>query len=72
MRVSVFGLGVGCVTAACLARSGHRVVGVDVSADKVGMVNASISPIVEPAWGNRCLRWSRPAGCGPPPLARKR
>ena len=33
MRVSVFGLGyVGCVTAACLARAGHEVVGVDVNA----------------------------------------
>ena len=49
MRVSVFGLGyVGCVTAACLARAGHQVVGVDISAEKVGMLNSSISPIVEP------------------------
>jgi GDP-mannose 6-dehydrogenase len=52
MRVSVFGLGyVGCVTAACLARSGHDVVGVDVNADKVAMVNAGTSPIVEPGLG---------------------
>ena len=36
MNVSVFGLGyVGCVTAACLARDGHHVVGVDVNAEKV-------------------------------------
>ena len=48
MNVSVFGLGyVGCVTAGCLARVGHRVFGVDVSAEKVAMVNAGQSPIVE-------------------------
>jgi GDP-mannose 6-dehydrogenase len=52
MNVSVFGLGyVGCVTAGCLAARGHRVVGVDVSLDKVAMVNAGISPIVEPGLG---------------------
>lgn len=49
MRVSVFGLGyVGCVTAACLARSGHHVIGVDVNAEKVAMVNAGSPPVVEP------------------------
>jgi GDP-mannose 6-dehydrogenase len=52
MNVSVFGLGyVGCVTAACLARAGHRVVGVDVNADKVAMINDGKSPIVEPGLG---------------------
>lgn len=49
MQVSVFGLGyVGCVTAACLARVGHDIIGVDVTPDKVAMVNAGTSPIVEP------------------------
>ena len=49
MRVSVFGLGyVGCVTAACLAKAGHAVVGVDVNAEKVAMINTATSPIVEP------------------------
>jgi GDP-mannose 6-dehydrogenase len=52
MRVSVFGLGyVGCVTAACLAKTGHQVVGVDLNADKAAMVAAGESPIVEPGLG---------------------
>ncbi len=46
--VSVFGLGyVGCVSAACFAKEGHDVVGVDVSQSKVDMVNAGRSTIVE-------------------------
>ena len=49
MRVAVLGLGyVGCVTACCLARDGHHVIGVDISADKVAMINAGLSPIIEP------------------------
>lgn len=49
MRVSVFGLGyVGCVTASCLARAGHEVVGVDVNGEKVAMINAAMPPVVEP------------------------
>lgn len=49
MRVSVFGLGyVGCVTAACLARAGHEVTGVDVNPEKTAMINEGKSPVVEP------------------------
>ncbi|PWU25424.1 MAG: GDP-mannose dehydrogenase, partial [Candidatus Rokuibacteriota bacterium] len=53
MRVSVFGLGyVGCVTSAGLAKAGHEVIGVDVSRDKVDMVNAGRAPVVEPGLGD--------------------
>src|SRR3546814_2374394 len=36
------------VCAACFAERGHTVIGVDVSADKIRLINAGKSPIVEP------------------------
>lgn len=51
--ISVFGLGyVGVVTAACFAKEGHNVIGVDVSQEKVDMLNAGFSPIVEDQIGD--------------------
>ena len=48
MRVSIFGLGyVGIVSAACLARRGHEVVGVDPIQLKVDLVNSGVPPVAE-------------------------
>jgi GDP-mannose 6-dehydrogenase len=48
-RVAVFGMGyVGCVTAACVSRDGHQVIGVDVDRDKVATLQAGSSPVGEP------------------------
>ena len=51
--VSVFGLGyVGCVSAACLASRGCRVVGVDVNAGQGRVPRQGRSPVVEEQIGD--------------------
>lgn len=60
MRISIFGLGyVGTVTSACFARLGHQVIGVDVNAQKVGLLNDGKSPIVEEEIGELVLQQVR-------------
>lgn len=52
MKVSVLGLGyVGAVTAACLAKDGFDVLGVDVNPEKVRLINEGRSPVVEAGIG---------------------
>jgi UDPglucose 6-dehydrogenase len=49
MNVGVLGLWhLGCVTAACLAAAGHRVIGFDPSSEVVDALSASRPPIAEP------------------------
>lgn len=52
-NISIFGLGyVGCVSLGCLAEQGNTLIGVDISEDKVGLINEGKPTIVEDKIGD--------------------
>lgn len=58
MNIGVLGLGyVGTVTAACLAKMGHYVLGVDIDQKKVELINSGKAPFFEP--GLASLVWDQ-------------
>ncbi len=63
MNISIVGLGyVGAVSAACFADMGHHIWGVDISHEKVRIINEGRSPIVEVGLAEKIGK-GRKSGC---------
>lgn len=62
MRIAIFGLGcVGGTMAACLARDGHQILGIDIDPGRVGRLAAGRAPVLEPELDD-LLRAARESG----------
>ena len=63
MKISIFGLGyVGAVSAGCLAREGHQVIGVDPYQPKVDLINQGMTPVIEKDIGDIIATAARTGG----------
>ena len=62
----------GYTHAACMAELGHEVLGVDIDADKVALLNAGRAWFLEPDLNELLARTRKLADSGSPPASRKR
>jgi UDPglucose 6-dehydrogenase len=65
LRISVIGCGyLGAVHAACLASLGHEVVGIDVDAERIGLLEGGTAPFHEPGFDHLLAETARSGRVG--------